>query len=94
MRVRETMIERQKRETDTLREVEGEKTRGERRDACEAVSQHISNEHSDMMWWGRKRVLNSDGCIKYGLPVFPLQSIWLPFYFTFYIKTKDRTRGT
>lgn len=81
------MIEQQKRETDTL--VEGEKGGG---DACKAVSQHISNEHSDMMWWGRRRVLNSDGCIKYGLPVFPLQSIWLPFYFIFYIKTKDGTR--
>lgn len=46
------MIERRKRETDMLVEVEGEKTRVGRvggGDACEAVSQHISNELGDMM---------------------------------------------
>lgn len=89
-RVRETMIEWRKRETDMLGEVKGEKNQWGR-GACEAVSQHISNEHSDMMWepwWRRKRALNCDGCIKYGLPVFPLQSILLLFNFAFYRKTK------
>lgn len=91
MRVSETMIERQKRETDMLGEVEGVKMSGRgERDAFEAVSQHISNEHTDMWWWRRKRAPNSNGCIKYGLPVFPLQSISLTFYFAFYIKDKRR----
>lgn len=65
------MIERQRRETDMLGEVE--------RDACEAVSQHISNERSDMMWWRRSRELSGDGCIKHGPPVFPLNQFRFPF---------------
>lgn len=71
-------------------EVGGEK---EGRGACEAVSQHISNERRDVMCWRRRGALNNGGCIKYRLLVFLLQSISLPLYFTFRIRTKDGTRG-
>lgn len=47
--------------------------------ACEAVSQHISNELGDMMWWRRR----SNGCIKYGRPIFPLQSLISSFFHVF-----------
>lgn len=85
------MIERQKRETDMLGRDRGrESERG--RDACEAVSQHISNEHGDMMWWRGKRALNSDGCIKYGLPLIS-PAINFPS-FSHHILYKDKRRNT
>lgn len=58
----------------------------------EAVSQHISNEHGDMMCWRRKRAPNRDGCIKYGLPLcFPCNQFH--FLSTFYIFYKDKRRN-
>lgn len=68
--------------------VERETVRG--RD--EAVSQHISNEHGDMMCWRRKRAPNRDGCIKHGLPLcFPCNQFH--FLSTFYIFYKDKRRN-
>lgn len=52
------------------------------RDACEVVSQHISNERdgSSPAEGEKERVLSGAVCLKYGLPLFPLQSASLPFF--------------
>ena len=56
---------------------------------CDAVSQHISNDLSDMMWWKRKKALNSNGCVKCGLCIFSVHSI--PLQFTSYFKLRQKT---
>lgn len=85
-------------ETVMLRSMEGSENErwGEGEGAEMRARQWVNIFLMSAVTWcggGERKALNGDRCIKYGLPIFPVHSISLPFYFTFYIKTKDGTWG-